>query len=478
MEKSKKPASKQKSKKTSSGLGPSIIFEKRLNKLVSKGAIASPNLVIRPVTNIVKDVDGPSKKYIGPYTKKEHGTYLAVQQENSSPTLKRKKMPSSSPVDSNLKKVRIALDSDDEDENIMSYVLPAIENVPEVINLNFQSRKNIVEDQATEPFIMTPSPELIKDVLGGFSKRCSKNGTWLMGLPDFCADGESSSQGSKLCLDDLKYSSSLHQLGNEIAPSLITPELEKEFLEHNDLISAWTALDVSALETATIARLQRGVAQKALLEICARRKKSLERIAKLEEKAEAVGDNKKLIMRQKELDKLVLDHQEVSRERAISEDKLRALIAELEKENQRLEFARQAEEEKTASALQELDVGRQQLFESCKLVGRALKKLGAEPAQLEKMSRALKVVKNLRAAERMITPLHRFFSWERQHRGGSLRDFVLEFRSHRLKNNSDSTEFWNNFQPSERQLRIRKRRYSIVPYTGEPTPLRVVFPSE
>lgn len=237
----------------------------------------------------MKDVDGPSKKYIGPYTKKEHGTYLAVQQgrkqnrilsalgqdmmvrvhpdlkkkkkknsninpkdvassssdneensldgesdssdessdnsgssessehthtapfvqENSSPALKRKKMPSSSPVDSNLKKVRIALDSDDEDENILSYELPAIgeissveignvsnvnslsaaadhlsaplnvltsaakeveepicidavdvdmnpvnpvltENVPEVVNLNFQSRKNIVEDQATE----------------------------------------------------------------------------------------------------------------------------------------------------------------------------------------------------------------------------------------------------------------------------------------------------------------------------------------
>lgn len=97
-----------------------------------------------------------------------------------------------------------------------------------------------------------------------------------------------------------------------------------------------------------------------------------------------MGDNKKLIMRQKELDQLVLDHQEVSRERAISEDKLRARIAELEKENQRLEIARQAEEEKTASALQELDIGRQRLFESCKLVGRALKKLGAEPAQLDK----------------------------------------------------------------------------------------------
>jgi hypothetical protein len=231
-------------------------------------------------------------------------------QENLSPALKHKKMPSSSPVDSNLKKVRIALDSDDEDENILSYELPAIgeissveignvsnvnslsaaadhlsaplnvltsaakeveepicidavdvdmnpvnpvltENVPEVVNLNSQSRKNIVEDQATEPFIMTPSPELIKDVLGGFSERCSKNGTWLMGLPDFCTDGETSSRVSKLCLDDLKYRSSLYQLGNEIGPSLITPELEKEFLEHNDLISAWTALDVSALEVYT-----------------------------------------------------------------------------------------------------------------------------------------------------------------------------------------------------------------------------------
>lgn len=141
-------------------------------------------------------------------------------------------------------------------------------------------------------------------------------------------------------------------------------------------------------------------------------KKSLERIAKLEgdrielcrvidrlqeekkfssecirrlraEKAEAFGDNQKLLARRKELEKLVLSHQEVSRERAISEDKLKARISDLEKEKKQLEFARQAEEEKTASALQELDNARQQLFKSCKLIGRALKKLGAEPAQLD-----------------------------------------------------------------------------------------------
>lgn len=123
-------------------------------------------------------------------------------------------------------------------------------------------------------------------------------------------------------------------------------------------------------------------------------KKSLERIAKLEgdrielcrvidrlqeekkfssecirrlraEKAEAFGDNQKLLARRKELEKLVLSHQEVSRERAISEDKLKARISDLEKEKKQLEFARQAEEEKTASALQELDNARQQLFKSC-----------------------------------------------------------------------------------------------------------------
>lgn len=189
----------------------------------------------------------------------EHAHSAPSVQETSSRELKRKKILSNSPVYSSLKKVRIAIDSDDEDDNILSYELPAVdkkvevetgntsvansppivvdnlfvpsyvlasmanevekdvhvdsvdvdmslaspvrvENALEVANLNAQPEKNLADDRGLEPFIMTPSTELIKYVLGGFSERCSKNNTWLMGLPDFGADGESSSRGSKFSL--------------------------------------------------------------------------------------------------------------------------------------------------------------------------------------------------------------------------------------------------------------------------------------
>jgi hypothetical protein len=71
----------------------------------------------------------------------------------------------------------------------------------------------------------------------------------------------------------------------------------------------------------------------------------------------------------------------------------------------------------------------------------------------------------------------KFFQWQREHRDGSLRDFVVEFRKRRSNNALSSIDFWQTFRPSERQLRIWKRRYSIVPYTGMPYPLNVIFPS-
>lgn len=70
-----------------------------------------------------------------------------------------------------------------------------------------------------------------------------------------------------------------------------------------------------------------------------------------------------------------------------------------------------------------------------------------------------------------------FFQWQREHRDGSLRDFVVEFRKQRSNNASSSINFWQTFRPSERQLRIWKRHYSIVPYTGIPSHLNVIFPS-
>lgn len=98
------------------------------------------------------------------------------------------------------------------------------------------------------PFIATPSPELIQNVLGGFSERCAKDGHWLMGLPNFNELGESSHHGPNLCLNDLKYRHPLSSIGDELEKVLITPDLEKEFLEENDLMSSWTALDVSAAQ--------------------------------------------------------------------------------------------------------------------------------------------------------------------------------------------------------------------------------------
>lgn len=70
----------------------------------------------------------------------------------------------------------------------------------------------------------------------------------------------------------------------------------------------------------------------------------------------------------------------------------------------------------------------------------------------------------------------KFFRWQRSHRHDSLRDFVLEFRERRSNNTLASKAFWQNFQPSERQRRIWKRRYSIVPYTVMPSPLNIVYP--
>uniref|UniRef100_A0A0E0KAZ5 Uncharacterized protein n=1 Tax=Oryza punctata TaxID=4537 RepID=A0A0E0KAZ5_ORYPU len=207
------------------------------------------------------------------------------------------------------------------------------------------------------PFISTPSPQLIQDVLDGFSERCAKNGCWLMGLPTF-------------------HDSSSHR------------EAEKEFVEENDLISSWAALDVSAAKTASLARLQCGVATKALQAVCNRRKKSLARIAKLEddreflhceldrisnekkaasdlvrkfsgEKRNLLKENKELLARQRTLERSIIDHQEVSRQRADSEDNLENQVVILEKSNEQLELARKQQEEKCILLSEELENCRQ-----------------------------------------------------------------------------------------------------------------------
>uniref|UniRef100_A0A0E0M0P0 Uncharacterized protein n=1 Tax=Oryza punctata TaxID=4537 RepID=A0A0E0M0P0_ORYPU len=55
-----------------------------------------------------------------------------------------------------------------------------------------------------------------------------------MGLPTFHVSGESSHRETGLCLDDVKYRNPLAQLGDELGKVLISPELEKEFVEEND----------------------------------------------------------------------------------------------------------------------------------------------------------------------------------------------------------------------------------------------------
>jgi hypothetical protein len=69
-----------------------------------------------------------------------------------------------------------------------------------------------------------------------------------MGLPNFSDLGENSHLGSNFCINYLKYRHPLGSVGDELKKILITPELEKEFVEENDLMSSWAALDVSAAQ--------------------------------------------------------------------------------------------------------------------------------------------------------------------------------------------------------------------------------------
>lgn len=96
------------------------------------------------------------------------------------------------------------------------------------------------------PFILTPSPQLVKEVLGSFSEHCAQDGHWLMGLPNFSDMGESSHHRANLCMDDLKHHNPLGPVGDELERILIPLELEKEFIKENDLMSSWATLDVSA----------------------------------------------------------------------------------------------------------------------------------------------------------------------------------------------------------------------------------------
>lgn len=118
--------------------------------------------------------------------------------------------------------------------------------VEETVRTDQTEEKN--DEAHSPPFLSTPSPQLIQDILGGFSDRCAKNGRWLMGLPNFSDLGDNSHLGSNFCINDLKYRHPLGSVGEELEKVLITPELEKEFMEENDLMSSWAALDVSAAQ--------------------------------------------------------------------------------------------------------------------------------------------------------------------------------------------------------------------------------------
>uniref|UniRef100_A0A0E0M626 Uncharacterized protein n=1 Tax=Oryza punctata TaxID=4537 RepID=A0A0E0M626_ORYPU len=235
-----------------------------------------------------------------------------------------------------------------------------------------RSEKNANNDRAhSEPFIPTPSPELINDVLGGFTKCCALDDTSLMGLPDFDEEGDTSRHRANLCLNDLKYRSSLKQIGNKFTTALISPELEKEFAEENDLISAWTALGVSAAKPCSTATW---CCYKGFKRDLRSTQKTLDRIAKLENdrfvlngELDLVSDQKKaaidvvrklhaekkvfleeksnLLARQKELEQSVADHQAVIKEKNECEDLLREKIAELERKNEQLELVQQEQKE-------------------------------------------------------------------------------------------------------------------------------------
>ncbi|EAZ19924.1 hypothetical protein OsJ_35518 [Oryza sativa Japonica Group] len=232
----------------------------------------------------------------------EHAHSAPSVQETSSRKLKRKKILSNSPVYSSLKKVRIAIDSDDEDDNILSYELPAVDKMVEVEtgNTSVANSPPIVIDNLFVPF----------DVLASMANEVEKD---------------------------------VHVDSVDVDMSLASPVRVENVLEVANLNAQpeKNLADDRGDRTKVCRDIDRLQEEKKFSSECIRRLRA--------EKAEAFGDNQKLLARQKELEKFVLGHQEVSRERAISEDKLKARISDLEKEKKQLKFARQAEEEKTAS---------------------------------------------------------------------------------------------------------------------------------
>lgn len=68
----------------------------------------------------------------------------------------------------------------------------------------------------------------------------------------------------------------------------------------------------------------------------------------IEEKKVLVEENKKLHAREKALERSVLEHQEVSRQLADAEDKLKEQITVLEKSNEELELIRKEQNESNA----------------------------------------------------------------------------------------------------------------------------------
>uniref|UniRef100_A0A0E0F955 Uncharacterized protein n=1 Tax=Oryza meridionalis TaxID=40149 RepID=A0A0E0F955_9ORYZ len=485
----------------------------------------------------------------------EHAHSAPSVQETSSRELKRKKILSNSPVYSSLKKVRIAIDSDDEDDNILSYELPAVdkmvevetgntsvansspivvdnlfvpsdvlasmanevekdvhvdsvdvdmslaspvrvENVLEVANLNAQPEKNLADDRGLEPFIMTPSPELIKDVFGGFSERCSKNdGNHSSTSARSCSKGSSRDLRSKekksleriakLEGDRTKLCRDIDRLREENKFSSecirqLRAEKAEAFDEDGELsvLNSWMSNAAASLSSCMLQFASR-CSRVACETLCATLYSSgCSHLANLSTVvpnlllSEANLNRTREIVRSAAKAFQLLFWKNRGYEDTISS--LAASLADSNTQGGQSSLSRQGNDSTTPQVASKRKSVIHRVGPS---ENKNLKHI-AFRAPTKSSPRVFYQSEDKIYYDDTCVFAFKFFSWQKRHRDGSLRDFALEFRNRRLKNNLNSTEFWNNFQPTERQLRIRKRRYSVVPYIGEPTPLQVILPSE
>lgn len=108
------------------------------------------------------------------------------------------------------------------------------------------------------------------------------------------------------------------------------------------------------------------------------RKLSGEKKELSEEKKLLTEEKKKLLAREKAFERKIIEYQDVARQRAESEDKMKEQVEVLEKKNKELKLACKNQSEKISALELENESCRQLLLKSCETVRIALRSLGAD----------------------------------------------------------------------------------------------------